>query len=1803
MSANLELNADALSVYRALLNFSDAMAHEAKDIVYDRVRRSFSNSSVVHSLHKLSSSPIALDESDSIPLSEKECAHQFIRAFLHMHDEQLHAVIIAYMRLHYEIISDADAFTALIFVIQREITVCFNCSESWDIAMLRESLKPYKIDRDNNSETDEKQYTVLVALHHGLKTLGLDIVWIEWIANWKNTLKLLYAKHSPLHWITRFSHIEFKCFPQEKMDNFFTMDYFGTPKKLPSVKQCTKYLAQLMFGCNLVKDQDDRWILDNPLTPTHELNTGLDKRHPKYNLAKRITQGDYDVMKPGRLWETKKQDLLNEFLVPDRRWKPAWGYNAQYLVLLDSEQFLVEYDPQTHGPVLPCQKIETYKYEKDLKNPKWDKTSKSLRTTWIDNQTFLHIGPKRSEVQKRIWYTRNVWKQKLGYMKTAINNQEFEHWTDERLIETLKSYGYDPKYSEEGFRGMAQWAQWVKLAEEQGEIVRIIKEDMKADPASHTKEELDAAVAKLTELKAKVDYSIIFKLIRSFSEWIEYCSDKDWWFRDKVGNADGNRFTSRLARIVYQVFDVHTIWTEVEANFLQQAENFVISIPPKNYQVKEELGRNQANWPKEACEIYRKLFEQWQPAIRPNNQRHWLTQGFELNRCKNVMIRKWLYDIEDIGPHPLKYELQSTLWKADKDRDQARVFYNLREIIKKKWNSEQTIYGGDKSSFTYIWLCPYEPLEIQKQLPSLSAEDERPLSAEDEERKVLLAERPSRGSRDRPRAIPGPEWKQERMQKHVDAQNSLKVILHNKVMTLTAHMGISEDYITKLAKTICKNVSDRGLSFIMFDKQANTNLILAIAQARQEVDESSTSWIAQCVLNVSSEMSVKSDSQWVKYEEETDPSSKSTKSIFVFFDALYIHEALSDLEDPWGHVQQCKQHIFDQLKLYYNPAFNSRYQLAESTWLRKPLQHSDTKAIKDSGTTAVNVKMDMPFTFQTHGFLPVKQEEVVFFAHTELAAFENIHAQVQFTFKCVKVKEDGNCLFHSINHSFKDFEPKTLRILAANALHEACENNLMYHNEHNEFSLSYVEMVEQTSINEGYGRYKEYIRAFETDTRLWPEDYVVKLMADIIKRTIIVYQRNRGVPPAISGLIRFVEFHKLANDYQLRQLKSCDTMTALLQVFSGSVGDESVDRTVQAKACEFSAQWQVQQSEKLTNVWQRQSAAKKHFLPPWKQWKHGDPDDDAKALSNTFYGPLNEDEAREFGKHWWPDFWVDRGSTKLTEVLLQEVARMAMHNPSHPDASCIEPVRVLYNGNNHYEALEFVSSSEQDTRAQWLREELAEKAKRILQSRANQASPGTENDANIANSSIMLAMLEAEESQNKSDAKNYEKLQAAGKDYKIDPDDGYGVTQAEAERGNMYVKGITDLDQELVEAIAREAPYNDSSAPSATATSWADEDDSGFFMMDFSRPAWERRLPYKLKSPTHKAKQINILNVFANRVQIWTQPESKYDQVKNMNKAKYLLYLLYSDVQSLINRQTYAFVKEHMDSITRHQMELQDNRYQTTPEMTQKQVVEQSWKKIEDRLQWIGDEALRQIYIKKKEMVDGILQQVIRERTGAAALEKEKTQSNESSETSSSKENTSDASDANGVIKNKSSRGEESHSAQKYDQTPTVFPKIAVATAADIKEVEKRFKQQFQKEIAKQANYRDVQPTQTNQSDETSGGGHDSLGDFGGFEFVPSPRGEKGKGGNGGTHGQKDGTDRGGRQHGQAAKLNNQANESAEGRNGQSYNPRPTGPFTNNDEACISNIYLVTPDCAPVAFRSDYFVLAIPLRAARDDHC
>jgi hypothetical protein len=45
------------------------------------------------SKNEVPESVLALAENHAKPYSMEECAHQFIRSFLHMHDEQLHAVI------------------------------------------------------------------------------------------------------------------------------------------------------------------------------------------------------------------------------------------------------------------------------------------------------------------------------------------------------------------------------------------------------------------------------------------------------------------------------------------------------------------------------------------------------------------------------------------------------------------------------------------------------------------------------------------------------------------------------------------------------------------------------------------------------------------------------------------------------------------------------------------------------------------------------------------------------------------------------------------------------------------------------------------------------------------------------------------------------------------------------------------------------------------------------------------------------------------------------------------------------------------------------------------------------------------------------------------------------------------------------------------------------------------------------------------------------------------------------------------------------------------------------------------------------------------------------------------------------------------------------------------------------------------------------------------------------------------------------------------------------------------------------
>ncbi len=103
--------------------------------------------------------------------------------------------------------------------------------------------------------------------------------------------------------------------------------------------------------------------------------------------------------------------------------------------------------------------------------------------------------------------------------------------------------------------------------------------------------------------------------------------------------------------------------------------------------------------------------------------------------------------------------------------------------------------------------------------------------------------------------------------------------------------------------------------------------------------------------------------------------------------------------------------------------------------------------------------------------------------------------------------------------------------------------------------------------------------------------------------------------------------------------------------------------------------------------------------------------------SVEFYGKrMSMEEANE-AERWWPQFLIDNTSLQGgKELLLPEITQMNPYTTSSEDVCTdIEPVRVLYNGHNHYQAL--VLSSTHDTeRMIWLRDKISVMALPGLQS-------------------------------------------------------------------------------------------------------------------------------------------------------------------------------------------------------------------------------------------------------------------------------------------------------------------------------------------------------------------------------------------------------------------------------------------------------------------------------------------------------
>jgi hypothetical protein len=258
-------------LWHALFKLSQKIARESKYLVYRTLTKHLRHKKLLPDLCTLGCTAVALAENHGIPLTPAETIHQIVRSFLHLHDAPLQAIIWAYLRRYYGLITDREAFAVLVFALETELKQFFRESEPWDMAFI-----------DNFFKTNEnRRLRVLMALNYGLIALEHRVVFIEWIGDWKNFMKLHTSQHGPLKWITDKTHLKkIKCPNLETIQQNFECKI--CERRFPSYTQLKKHLHEKIFGNNetptfrKTKDEIPNFIpIDILKPPFKEVKTGL----------------------------------------------------------------------------------------------------------------------------------------------------------------------------------------------------------------------------------------------------------------------------------------------------------------------------------------------------------------------------------------------------------------------------------------------------------------------------------------------------------------------------------------------------------------------------------------------------------------------------------------------------------------------------------------------------------------------------------------------------------------------------------------------------------------------------------------------------------------------------------------------------------------------------------------------------------------------------------------------------------------------------------------------------------------------------------------------------------------------------------------------------------------------------------------------------------------------------------------------------------------------------------------------------------------------------------------------------------------------------------------------------------------------------------------------------------------------------------------------------------------------------------------------------------------------------------------
>ena len=162
------------------------LASESKDLVSHTIRLHKDNTALIK-LTEHANDIYSKTGQEGLEYEPDHMRHQIVRTWLHLHKPHQKEIIKHYLAIyhHTAIHTPTTSTDFLRRILGKELKSCQDISNAWDLQL----LEYMKEDKDN---------TIMEAVHNWFLSLGENICLIEWCADWKNELDIWADKHAPL---------------------------------------------------------------------------------------------------------------------------------------------------------------------------------------------------------------------------------------------------------------------------------------------------------------------------------------------------------------------------------------------------------------------------------------------------------------------------------------------------------------------------------------------------------------------------------------------------------------------------------------------------------------------------------------------------------------------------------------------------------------------------------------------------------------------------------------------------------------------------------------------------------------------------------------------------------------------------------------------------------------------------------------------------------------------------------------------------------------------------------------------------------------------------------------------------------------------------------------------------------------------------------------------------------------------------------------------------------------------------------------------------------------------------------------------------------------------------------------------------------------------------------------------------------------------------------------------------------------------------------------------------------------------